>query len=143
MYCYAYPHPAVTVDVALFSGAPSARRVLLIRRAAPPFQGCWALPGGFVDIDEDLPDAARRELQEETGLDAPALRQLGAYGTPGRDPRERVISVVYLAELRGQPLPVAGSDAAEARWFEVSALPELAFDHARILDDALAALAVG
>lgn len=141
MYTYAYPHPAVTVDVALFAGRGAARRLLLIRRAQPPFAGSWALPGGFVEIDEDLPDAARRELAEETGLTAPALRQLGAYGTPGRDPRERVISVVYLAELPATAPPAAGSDAAEAAWFELSALPALAFDHARIIDDAVAALA--
>ena len=140
MYTYVYPHPAVTVDVALFAGHGAERRLLLIRRAQPPYAGYWALPGGFVDIDEDLPDAARRELAAETGLSVAGLRQLGAYGAPGRDPRERVISVVYLAELPSAQPPAAGSDAAEAAWFDLAALPALAFDHAGIIEDAVAAL---
>lgn len=140
MYTYRYPHPAVTVDVALFAGIPARRRLLLVRRASPPFAGHWALPGGFVDIDEDLEDAARRELLEETGLAAGPLRQLGTWGTPGRDLRERVISVVYLGELPAATGPDAGSDAAEAAWFGTDVLPVLAFDHADIVDTALQSL---
>ncbi|MCC5861962.1 MAG: NUDIX hydrolase [Gammaproteobacteria bacterium] len=140
MYTYRYPHPAVTVDVALFAGAPARRRLLLVKRAAPPFAGHWALPGGFVDIDEDLEDAARRELLEETGLAAGPLQQLGTWGTPGRDPRERVISVVYLGELPAAAVPDAGSDAAEAIWCATEALPALAFDHPEIVATALRVL---
>ncbi len=140
MYTYRYPHPAVTVDVVLFAGLPARRRLLLIRRAAAPFAGHWALPGGFVDIDEDLEAAARRELAEETGLTVGPLRQLGTWGTPGRDPRERVISVVYLGELPGTTTPDAGSDAAEASWFGLQVLPRLAFDHADVVASALRTL---
>jgi 8-oxo-dGTP diphosphatase len=138
MFTYPYPHPAVTVDVVVLSRTDEATRVLLVRRAQEPFAGCWALPGGFVGIAEDLDDAARRELREETGLDGLTLRQLHAFGRPDRDPRERVISVAYYALLpEGRPAPVAGSDAAEAAWFDVTRLPALAFDHADIIATAL------
>ncbi len=140
MYTYRYPHPAVTVDVALFAGAPSRRRLLLVQRAAAPYAGQWALPGGFVDIDEDLEVAARRELLEETGLVAGPLRQLGTWGTPGRDPRERTISVIFLGEIPMASRPAAGSDAASAVWFSTDELPALAFDHADIVSRALRAL---
>jgi 8-oxo-dGTP diphosphatase len=114
--------------------------VLLVERSRGPFRGHWALPGGFVDVDEDLPDAARRELGEETGIeieDNARLVQLGAFGRPGRDPRGHVVSVVYLAGVcREGSAPTAGDDAARARWFGLSRLPELAFDHADILAEA-------
>ena len=138
-FTYEFPRPAVAVDVILLRQGDEPE-VLLIQRRNDPFRGRWALPGGFVKIDEDLPDAARRELREETGGEiepgAP-LVQLGAFGRPGRDPRGRVISVVYLARVSypGSD-PVAGDDAARAKWFEVSNLPGLAFDHAEILSQA-------
>jgi len=133
-YCYPYPHPAVTTDVVLFRLDGKKLNLLLIRRGAPPFEGMWALPGGFLDIDEDLEACARRELYEETGLSGVYLEQLHTFGTPGRDPRERVISVVFLglspADL---PPPRAASDAQKAEWMDVDQLPPLAFDHDRII----------
>ena len=128
-------HPALTVDAVVLA-APGS--VLLIRRASEPFAGSWALPGGFVDEGERVADAALRELAEETGIEAaPPLALLGVYDTPGRDPRGWTVSVVYLLRL---PAPVAvmgGDDAAEARWFELDALPPLAFDHALVIADAV------
>ena len=134
-HCYAYPHPAVTTDVALFSIRDEALSLLLIQRANPPFAGMWALPGGFLEIDEDLERCARRELQEETGIAEVYLEQLYTFGEPGRDPRERVISVTYLGLSRDDTLqPKASSDAREAAWFPLSRLPALAFDHADIIE---------
>lgn len=134
-HCYAYPHPAVTTDVVLFSMRGEALSVLLIRRANPPFAGMWALPGGFLEIGEDLEDCARRELLEETGIQGVYLEQLYTFGAPQRDPRERVISVAHIALTRSDALqPRAASDAREAAWFPLSGLPELAFDHAAIVD---------
>jgi len=133
-YCYRYPHPAVTTDVALFTIRADALQLLLIERGNEPFKGSWALPGGFVDIDEDLDDCAARELAEETGVENLYLEQLGTFGRPGRDPRERVISVAYLALAPETQLSVrAGDDAAAAAWFPVKALPTLAFDHDEII----------
>lgn len=133
-YTYEHPHPAVTVDVAVFTFDGGELRVLLVRRAAAPFAGRWALPGGFVAIDESLRRAAWRELREETGVTAGFLEQLGAFGHPDRDPRERVITVAYIALVPADKLAIAaGSDAREARLFGVDDVPELAFDHARIL----------
>lgn len=133
-FSYEYPHPAVAADVALFRRRGNTRELLLIRRGHEPFAGRWALPGGFVNIDEDLEPAARRELLEETGLRAGELRQLQTFGRPGRDPRERVITVVFIG-YAADPQAVArgGDDAADARWFGLNALPELAFDHAEII----------
>lgn len=138
MYTSKYPIISVTVDVVLLAVREGASSVLLIRRAHPPYAGDWALPGGFLDQDEDAEAAARRELQEETGIAyAGPLPQLRTYSAPDRDPRGRTVSIVHLASL-GHPVdPVAGDDAAEARWFAVDALPELAFDHAEVLADAM------
>jgi len=133
-HCYDHPRPAVTVDIALLRPGHSGNEILLIRRGDAPFAGSWALPGGFVDADEDLPDAARRELFEETGLTGIALEQLRAYGTPGRDPRGHTVSIVYLGTTGSDTQARAGSDAAEARWFRLNALPTLAFDHDEIID---------
>jgi len=133
-YCYAYPHPAVTTDVVLFTIDDSRLKLLLISRASEPFAGQWALPGGFLEIDEDLKDGALRELREETGVSGIYLEQLRTFGRPGRDPRERVISVAYYALAPCERLTVrAASDAAEASWFPVADLPALAFDHAQII----------
>jgi 8-oxo-dGTP diphosphatase len=112
-------------------------RVLLIERNHPPFAGCWAIPGGFVDENESLEDAARRELLEETTLSGVTIEQFGAYGDPGRDPRGHTVTVAFIARL-AECTPVVGSDdAARAEWFPVDELPPLAFDHDRILADAL------
>jgi 8-oxo-dGTP diphosphatase len=134
---------AVTADVVLFTDDLS--QVVLVERGNEPFKGALAIPGGFVQIDEDLSDAAARELAEETGLDMPPeqLRQLGAYGAPGRDPRMRVVSVVFWAVVAGDIEPRGGSDAAAALLLSVDAVlaepGRLAFDHHRILVDTLAA----
>lgn len=133
MYTYQYPHPAVTVDVAVFTGQNNRLKLLLIQRAHDPHKGKWALPGGFVDIDEDLETAARRELKEETGITVADIEQLYTFGTPDRDPRERTITVVYTAFIPSEIKVNAASDAASANWFEMNELPELAFDHAEII----------
>jgi 8-oxo-dGTP diphosphatase len=139
-----FPPVGVTVDVVVLTVRRGRFSILLVRRARHPERGKWALPGGFVDAAEDLDDAAWRELAEETGLsELPAgmyLEQLRTYGTPGRDPRMRVISVAYVAFTPDVPAPTAGSDADLARFWPVGQLgsregPELAFDHARIIAD--------
>lgn len=132
-YRYDFPRPAVTVDVAAFCFVDGAPRLLLVERGRPPHEGDWALPGGFMGIDEELEAAARREFLEETGLEVGELAQMHTVGTIGRDPRGRTISVVFMAFLPEAKAPVAGDDAADARWFEASALPALAFDHAAIV----------
>jgi 8-oxo-dGTP diphosphatase len=140
-HTYRYPRPAVTVDVAVVTPGPRPR-VLLIQRRHEPYAGWWALPGGFVDEMEPLADAARRELREETGLEAGELEQLHTFGDPGRDPRGWTVSVVYLARLdAGRVTPRAGDDAAAAEWFALDALPPLAFDHACVLARVCARLA--
>ncbi len=134
-YCYEYPRPSVTVDILVYTEIESRpKEVLLIRRGQAPYAGMWALPGGFVDMDEDLPQAAERELAEETGLVGLRLRQFRTYGTPGRDPRGRTISIIYTAS--SEMLTVrGGDDASEAAWFDITKLPRLAFDHSLIIQD--------
>ena len=135
--------PWVTVDVVVVRRA-GRQRVLLVRRKWPPFEGTWAIPGGFVEPQESLEEAARRELWEETGAEPASLRQLHTFGDPGRDPRGWVISVAYLAVLAGAEEQdwdlAAGSDASAVAWFDLEGLPPLAFDHAEILDCARKAL---
>ncbi len=136
-FTYEYARPALTVDVVVFApGARGGLRVLLIRRRRAPFRGRWALPGGFVDADEDLDEAARRELREETGLQVGPLQQLGAYGTPGRDPRGHTVSVVFVAGAPAAALATAGDDASDCVWHPAGKPPPLAFDHAVVLRDA-------
>lgn len=133
------------MDAVVFTERNGHEMVVLVERGNDPFRGAWALPGGFVETEEDLADAAARELAEETGLQVPAgaLRQLGAYGAPGRDPRMRTVSVVYWAKITNPGEPVGGSDAAASGWIPVDeALGDdfaLAFDHRRILTDAVEA----
>ena len=136
-----HPPFAVTVDLVVLTLTGDELCALVVRRGVEPYQGEWALPGGFVREDEDLSDAARRELAEETGL-APGtvhIEQLAGYGAPDRDPRMRVVTVAYLALAPDLPTPSAGTDAAEARWTPVRSLSRehLAFDHDRILADGL------
>lgn len=137
-YMYDYPRPAVTVDCVVFGLDEGDLKVLLIRRKGEPFKGMWALPGGFVGMDETLEAAAARELREETGIGDFYLEQLYTFGDPGRDPRGRVISVAYYALVRlDRHRPQAATDADEAAWFSVSNPPALAFDHSVILATAL------
>ena len=138
-FTYKYPRPALTVDCVVFGFDPAGElKVLLIQRGLEPFEGKWALPGGFVVVEEALDDAARRELAEETGLRDVFLEQLYTFGRPDRDPRERVVSVAYyaLVTLEGRQLHAA-TDAKNAAWFSVADLPSLAFDHDEILDAAV------
>jgi 8-oxo-dGTP diphosphatase len=130
MYSYSYPRPAVTVDAILFSKQNS---VLLIERGRDPYKGKWALPGGFVDMDEELENACLRELREETGIQVKKLTQIRTYGTVGRDPRGRTISVVYYAVVEKELEASAGDDAAKAHWFPINQLPDMAFDHRQII----------
>lgn len=135
MYSYEYPRPSVTVDIVVFGYAGKGRlNVLLIKRGGEPYKGHWALPGGFVEMDEEIEASAFRELEEETGVKDIFLEQLYTFGKPGRDPRGRVISVAYyaLVNLQDHP-PSPASDAEKAEWFSMDELPELAFDHADIL----------
>ncbi len=133
---YPFPRPALTVDIVLIKEGGDGPEILLIERNHPPFAGHWALPGGFVDENEPLEAAARRELFEETGLEPPELRQLGAFGDPGRDPRGWTVSVAFWTRITEAVTPRAGDDAAAARWWPLDALPPLAFDHADIVRQA-------
>ncbi|UCD49624.1 MAG: NUDIX hydrolase [Phycisphaerales bacterium] len=141
-YVYEWPRPMVTVDAAVFAFIDGKAHLLLINRKHEPYQGQWAIPGGFIEMDEELEDAVARELEEETGLRNVALEQMRTFGTVGRDPRGRQITVVYMGiapdgqtEIRG------GDDAAEARWFDIDRLPEnLAFDHDAVIRVAVARL---
>lgn len=132
-HVYDYPRPAVTVDVVIVT-REARPRVLLIRRKHDPFAGKWAIPGGFVDENEPLEDAAQRELFEETGVRRARLEQLEAFGDPGRDPRGWTVSVVFLAHIPAKSARAeADDDAAEVGWHRLDRLPPLAFDHAEIL----------
>jgi len=133
-YEYEYPHPAVTVDVVVFTIENDDLKVLLIQRDHEPFAGKWAIPGGFIEIDERLSDAAKRELKEETGVSVACLEQLYTFGNPDRDPRERIITVAYYALIPSDQLSLAaGDDARDAQLFGMNDLPDLASDHDNIL----------
>ena len=128
----------MTVDIVIFTLREGSLQVLLVKRGAPPFEGQYAIPGGFIRGDESLEEAALRELHEETGVRNVFLEQLYTFGDPKRDPRGRVITVAYYALIASDKLSlVAGADAAEAQWFPASSVPPLAFDHKSILDYAL------
>ena len=136
-HTYEYPRAALTVDCVVFGFDEAELKVLLIRRGSTPCKGKWALPGGFVRVDETIDEAARRELSEETGLANVFLEQLYTFGTVDRDPRERVVSVAYYALVTLAEHPATGaSDASEVGWFPVAQPPTLAFDHADILKTA-------
>ncbi|WP_029036848.1 NUDIX domain-containing protein [Salinimicrobium xinjiangense] len=126
---------AVTTDSVIFSTQNGETKVLLVKRKQDPFKGKWALPGGFLEDEEPLEDGAKRELEEETGLKVTTLKQLKAYGTPGRDPRGRTISIVFYGETGSEEEVKGNDDAEEANWFLLNDLPQLAFDHSEILEE--------
>lgn len=135
-YTYEYPRPEVTADVVVITKEEETK-VLLIQRGFEPYKGCWALPGGFMEMDETTEACAIRELEEETGLRLADMKQIGAYSKVDRDPRARTITIAYLT-IVDEPLPVRGlDDAAKAEWFPINALPALAFDHDEIMADAI------
>ncbi|GAB1452234.1 NUDIX hydrolase [Draconibacterium sp.] len=133
MYSYQYPRAALTTDALVFAKEKNTTFVLLIERGREPFKNKWALPGGFIEMDETLEDACKRELAEETGLIVDKMTQFKTYDAIDRDPRHRTISTIYFAELDKKQQVTGGDDAARADWFPISDLPELAFDHAQIL----------
>lgn len=136
-YTYKYPRPAVTTDCVVFTKEEEPK-VLLIQRGNEPYKGCWAFPGGFMNMEETAEECAVRELKEETGLTVKQIQQIGAYSKVDRDPRGRTISIAYLA-IVDAPTAVTGmDDAAKAAWFPLSSLPNLAFDHKDIMADAIA-----
>ena len=135
-YTYKYPRPAVTADCIVITEDIDAK-VLLIQRGDEPYKECWAFPGGFMNMDETTEQCAIRELEEETGLKVSKVYQIGAYSKVDRDPRGRTITVAYLAII-DKPMDVKGQDdAAKAEWWPLSTLPELAFDHYDIMQDAI------
>jgi 8-oxo-dGTP diphosphatase len=136
-YTYDYPRPAVTSDIAVLR-LEDIPEILLIQRKDQPFKDMWALPGGFMEMEESLEDAARRELVEETGIKAGELIRFDTYDTPDRDPRGRTITQVFVMIWKeNMGIPEAGSDAANLQWFELTELPELAFDHDLIMADVI------
>ena len=142
MYTYEYPRPTVTVDIAIFRPLGEEYQILLIQRARAPYKGKYALPGGFIEMDESLEAAARRELFEETGVNNVQLSQIRTFGDPERDPRGRVISTCFGCVLGvGDQIQIqAGDDAADADWFGLNDLPPLAFDHAILIQVAITKL---
>lgn len=139
-YSYKYPHPSVTTDCVIFGiDSDNRLKVLLIERLNEPFKGCWAFPGGFLEMDEDADHGAKRELKEETGLEVNYLKQFHTFSSPDRDPRERVISIAYYGVVPVQEV-AGGDDAARAQWFDIDDVPPLAFDHESMLTMAMEAL---
>ena len=135
-YTYKYPRPALTVDIIITRNIDSGLEILLIQRLNPPFKDQWALPGGFVDMNETLEQAAARELAEETGLTDMDLKQFKAYSDPNRDPRGHTISVIFTGSLTFDSKIIARDDAKNANWFSIYKLPSLAFDHSQIISEA-------
>lgn len=138
-YRYKYPHPSVTTDCVIFGFDGTKLKVLLVQRGIEPYKGRWAFPGGFMKMDESAEEGALRELHEETGLEGAYIRQFHTFTAPQRDPRERVITIAYYALVRMQEVK-GGDDAADARWFALDEVPQLAFDHDQILRRAEQAL---
>ena len=139
MHSYKYPRPAVTADALVFRINAGSAEVLLIKRGHPPFEGMWASPGGFINMDETPEEAAIRELLEETNLSDVELFQFHTYGAVNRDPRHRTIAIAYAGFLKNNNVQInGGDDAADAQWFNIHNLPELAFDHDLIVADAIA-----
>lgn len=138
-YIYDWPRPMVTVDAAVFRISCGKVSILLINRKNEPYKGRWAIPGGFVDMDEELEDAIVRELAEETGLTGVPLEQMHTFGTIGRDPRGRQITIVFMGITNEQQTAVkGGDDAAQAKWFDIENLPDnMAFDHNRVIKFAI------
>lgn len=134
-YKYKYPRPAVTADCVIIT-KEAKPKVLLIERGDDPYKGCWAFPGGFMNMDETTEECAIRELEEETGMKIQELQQIGAYSKVDRDPRGRTITVAYLAVIDSPCEVIGQDDAAKAQWFPLDALPKLAFDHDEIMNDA-------
>jgi 8-oxo-dGTP diphosphatase len=134
-YTYEYPRPMVTVDAIIYKKTDIKIEILLIKRGNNPFINMWALPGGFVDMDEDLIDAVKRETEEETNLIIDNFRQFKTYGKQGRDPRGRNISIVFYAQVSKEVRPKHGDDASDVEWFDLNSLPELAFDHSEIINE--------
>ena len=133
-FCYSYPHPAVTTDIVIFTIREQRLKLLLVKRKGAPYKGKWALPGGFVKLEENLRQSAERELEEETGVKDVFLEQLYTFGEPKRDPRERVITIAYYALIPSDKIQIRASTDAEAvGWFGMDELPKLAFDHEKIL----------
>lgn len=138
-YHYRYWHPCVTADCVIFGFDGRGLKVLLIERGLEPYKGRWAFPGGFIKENESALEGAKRELREETGLENAYIKQFHAFSDPHRDPRERVITLAYLALVQIQDVK-AGDDAAKAQWFDIDSVPSLAFDHDKILREALSEL---
>ncbi|HEX2970413.1 MAG TPA: NUDIX domain-containing protein [Bacteroidales bacterium] len=137
-YCYDYPRPAVTTDIVLFGFEERKLKVLLIKRKSSPFEGKWAFPGGFLEIDETAEEGAKRELSEETGIKDVFPEELRTFSEVNRDPRGRTVSIAFYALIRMTEIfAVAGDDATESGWFHVSDMPQLAFDHDKILSSAI------
>lgn len=137
-FTYEYPRPAVTVDAVIFRESNSGWMILLIKRGNDPYKDMWALPGGFIDMNETLEEAIARELFEETGLENMKLEQLHTFSTVNRDPRHRTISTVFWGIIQSSEISLnAGDDASEAAWFAIDKLPDLAFDHSEVIQIAL------
>lgn len=138
-YTYDYPRPAVTADSVVFCNGSDGLSVLLIERANDPFKGCWAFPGGFMDMEENAEDCAKRELKEETGMEVRSLEYLGTFSEVNRDPRGRTITIAYYAVVEKSDV-IGADDASRAKWFPIDSIPSLAFDHEEILRTALKVL---
>ena len=138
-YTYDYPRPAVTADSVVFCNGSDGLSVLLIERVNDPFKGCWAFPGGFMDMEENAEDCAKRELKEETGMEVRSLEYLGTFSEVNRDPRGRTITIAYYAVVEKSDV-IGADDASRAKWFPIDSIPSLAFDHEEILRVALKVL---